>query len=134
MTQKKQMAEDEKQTWVHDQFSNVKKYLGKKSLILAGVEESSCRFLVPIVALWKISLVDKKVVWVISGDMPTDHVALNKDVTARDVIRQFSFKWQLQAESILQEANAEQKVFANLLISRAEGIYKLFEKDELWQG
>jgi hypothetical protein len=43
-------------------------------------------------------------------------------------------KWQLQAENILQAQPLDktQQEFANILISRAEGLYQLFEKAELW--
>ena len=49
------------------------------------------------------------------------------------LLRHFSFKWQLQAENLLRLDDKEQKQFAEFLIGRADGLYQLYDKDELWQ-
>lgn len=132
MTDQQAMTPEQQQAWTREQYLKATKYLADKGLVTESVADTESRYLVPILAVWKINLLDKSVVWVISGDLPTDHVALNDSETARDVIRHFSLKWQLQAENLLQGDDKEQHEFAKLLIGRADGLYKLYEKEELW--
>jgi hypothetical protein len=40
----------------------------------------------------------------------------------------------MQAENLLQAKNEEQNEFAHLLIGRADGLYKLFNDESLWQA
>ena len=79
---------------------------------------------------------DKKWFWVISGDLPTDFIAEDGAESARDSLRAFSLRWQMQAENILNSAEAEQtqKEFAAMLIGRANGLYDIFNKDDLWNS
>ena len=133
MTDKLEMTEEQKQAWIREQYLKATKYLAEKGLVTESVAETESRYLVPVMALWKINLLDKTKVWVVSGDLPTDHIALDKGESARDVVRHFSFKWQLQAENLLRLDDKEQKQFAEFLIGRADGLYQLYDKDELWQ-
>ncbi|WP_257173526.1 DUF4826 family protein [Colwellia sp. M166] len=133
MTDKLEMTEEQKQIWIREQYLKATKYLAEKGLVTESVAETESRYLVPVMALWKINLLDKTKVWVVSGDLPTDHIALDKGESARDVVRHFSFKWQLQAENLLRLDDKEQKQFAEFLIGRADGLYQLYDKDELWQ-
>lgn len=134
MTDKLEMTEEQKQAWIREQYLKATKYLAEKGLVTESVAETESRYLVPVMALWKINLLDKTKVWVVSGDLPTDHIVLDKGETARDVVRHFSFKWQLQAENLLRLDDQEQKQFAEFLITRADGLYQLYDKDELWQA
>lgn len=134
MTDKLEMTEEQKQAWIREQYLKATKYLAEKGLVTQSVAETESRYLVPVMALWKINLLDKTKVWVVSGDLPTDHIVLDKCETARDVVRHFSFKWQLQAENLLRLDDQEQKQFAEFLITRADGLYQLYDKDELWQA
>lgn len=134
MTDKLEMTEEQKQAWIREQYLKATKYLAEKGLVTESVAETESRYLVPVMALWKINLLDKTKVWVVSGDLPTDHIVLDKGETARDVVRHFSFKWQLQAENLLRLGDQEQKQFAEFLITRADGLYQLYDKDELWQA
>ncbi|WP_164474803.1 DUF4826 family protein [Cognaticolwellia aestuarii] len=134
MTDKLEMTEEQKQAWIREQYLKATKYLAEKGLVTESVAETESRYLVPVMALWKINLLDKTKVWVVSGDLPTDHIVLDKGESARDVVRHFSFKWQLQAENLLRLDDQEQKQFAEFLITRADGLYQLYDKDELWQA
>lgn len=134
MTQQQAMTPEQQQAWIREQYLKATKYLADKGLVTESVADKESRYLVPVLSVWKINLLDKSTVWVISGDLPTDHVALDGSESAREVIRHFSLKWQLQAENLLQQEDKEQQEFAQLLIGRADGLYKLYEKDELWQG
>jgi len=132
MAEQQKMSEQEQKNWVRKSYQAATKYLAGKGMVTDSVVEKESRYLVPVIAIWKLNLLDKTSVWVICGDVPTDHVGNNIAATARDVIRHFSFKWQMQAENIGKNGNKEQEGFANLLISRAEGLYSLYEKEELW--
>jgi hypothetical protein len=133
MTENKVMTEEQKQAWIREQYLKATKYLADKGLVTESVADTESRYLVPILAVWKINLLNKTTVWVISGDLPTDHIALSNGEPARDVVRHFSLKWQLQAENLLRLDDKEQHQFAQLLIGRADGLYKIYEKADLWQ-
>ncbi len=128
------MTEQEQQAWVREQYQTATKFLASKGMITESVADTESRYLVPLMTMWKINLVDKTSVWVICGDLPTDFAQLPVAKDAREAVRHFSFKWQMQAENLMKTGDAEQEKFAQLLISRAEGLYDLFEKDELWEA
>lgn len=132
MTEKLPMTKEQQDNWVREQYFEATKYLANKGLVTESVADSDSRYLVPLMALWKINLTDKSTVWVICGDVPTDHISLAQDEPARDVVRHFTFKWQLQADTLLKSEIEEQVNYANLLINKAEGLYDLYAKDELW--
>ena len=132
MTEKQAMTAEQQQQWIREQYLKATKYLADKGLVTESVSETDSRYLVPILALWKINLLDKTSVWAISGDLPTDHIVLTDQEPARDVLRHFSLKWQLQAENLLRSDNKEQHQFAQVLIGRADGLYKIYENAELW--
>jgi len=130
--QEQALTQEQQHAWIREQYLKATKYLAEKGLVAESVAETESRYLVPIMAVWKINLLDKTKVWVICGDLPTDHMVLDNAESARNVIRHFSFKWQLQADNLLRTKTEGQEEFAKLLITRAEGLYQLFEKDELW--
>lgn len=132
MTQEKQMTEQEQQDWVRTQYQAATKYLAQKGLITESVADKESRYLVPVLAVWKLTLTDKSQCWVICGDLPTDHSNVDVAPNAREAIRHFALKWQMQAENLLRANEQDQNKFAQLLIGRAEGLYKLYENDSLW--
>lgn len=132
MNKNEQMTEQQQQDWVREQYQAATKYLAEKGLITSSVSEAESRYLVPAVAVWKLNLADKSSVWVISGDLPTDHVEYSVADNARKAMSHFAMKWQLQADNLLQSDNEEQQNFAKLLIGRAEGLFNMSEKEELW--
>lgn len=132
MNKNEQMTEQQQQDWVREQYQAATKYLAEKGMVTTSVSEAESRYLVPAVAVWKLNLADKSSVWVISGDLPTDHVEYGVAESARKAMSHFSMKWQLQADNLLQSGNEEQINFANLLIGRAEGLFTMSEKEELW--
>ena len=127
------MNEEEQKNWIRQQYQAATKFLADKGLITESVAETESRYLVPLMSVWKINLLDKTSVWVITGDLPSDFAQVDVAKDAREAIRHFSFKWQMQADNLLKTGVKDQEKFAKLLISRAEGLYDLFEKDELWQ-
>lgn len=120
--------------WARTQFQKANQYLAEKGILPENVAVSESRYLTPLVAVWKIKAQDRKEYWVISGDLPTDHLALSAAKDAREAVRAFSLHWQLKAEQIMNSGSVDKtKVdFANLLVNRAHSLYDLFAKEELW--
>ncbi len=134
MSQDLKMTEAEQQQWTREQYQAATKYLAEKGIVTDSVQVKESRYLVPLLALWKLTSSEGKKFWVLSGDLPTDHINFEVAANARDALKNFSLKWQMQAENLLSSDIKEQKDFAHLLIGRAEGLYKLCEDDSLWQS
>ena len=125
--------EQELQAWVREQFQKANKYLAEKGILTQTVAPEDSRYLAPYLAVWKLRTTDSGGVWVISGDLPTDHIDMGIAKDGRDALRHFSMKWQLQAENILQtNPDDTQKQFAELLINRAENLYQIYRDDTYW--
>ena len=133
MTQDVKMTEEEQQQWVREQYQVATKYLAEKGLVTNSVKMEDSRYLVPVLAVWKLNLMNGDSYWVLCGDLPTDHSNISVAPTAREALKHFSLKWQMQAENLLQAENKEQNDFAQLLIGRADGLYKISENEELWK-
>lgn len=129
-------AEQQRAEWIRSQFQKANQYLAGKGIIPDNVAVTESRYLPPLVAVWKLNTKNKQAFWVISGDLPTDHMPFSAAADARDAMRSFSLNWQLKAENIINSnaVDKTQQEFANLLVSRAQGLYELFENDSLWQG
>ncbi|MDF0535446.1 DUF4826 family protein [Shewanella yunxiaonensis] len=123
--------------WVREQFQKANRFLAEKGIVPSKVIAEECRYLAPLVALWKLesSIPSKKTYWVIGGDLPADFIEVTAAKDAREAMRHFSFRWQMQAEGLLQSStvDATQEKFAQLLISRAESLYQLQNDDSFWQ-
>ncbi|MBO1270152.1 DUF4826 family protein [Shewanella sp. 4t3-1-2LB] len=129
--------EAQRTQWVREQFQKANRFLAEKGIVPAKVFTEECRYLAPLVALWKLesSMPSKKTYWVIGGELPADFVEVSAAKDARDAMRHFSLTWQMKAESLLQSRSldATQEKFARLLISRAESLYQLHSDDNFWQ-
>lgn len=101
-------------------------------MVVKSINDKESRFLAPVMSIWKMNLLDESSVWVVTGDIPSDYAATTVAPSTRDTARHFSLKWQMQAENLLASNDSSQKEFAKYLISRAEGLYDMFDKDELW--
>lgn len=131
-----EITDEQRTEWVRSQFQKANEYLATKGIIPDNVAVSESRYLPPFVAIWKLNTREKKSFWVISGDLPTDHMPISAAPDAREAIRAFALHWQLKAEQIAQAGFADktQQDFANLLVSRAHGLYDLFDNEQLWEG
>lgn len=134
--QTNELTDEQRAAWVRTQFQKANEYLATKGIIPDNVAVSESRSLPPLVAIWKLNTRDAKSFWVISGDLPTDHMPLSAAPNAREAMRSFALHWQLKAEQIAQAGFSDQTQvdFANLLVKRAEGLYDLFDNEQLWQG
>ncbi len=134
MELKTELTEQEREAWVREQYQTATKFLANKGLVTDSVTVEASRYIAPLVAIWKLKTIDGSWYWVICGDLPTDSIDLNMAENAKEAMRHFSMKWQLQAENILknEEATAEQSSYAKLLVGRAEGLYQLVNQEQLW--
>lgn len=130
----KPLTEQESTAWSQQTYQKATAFLAEKGIITATVSMEHSRYLAPLVAIWKIKTSDSQWLWVISGDLPTDFVAQGAAKTARDAMKSFSFKWQMDSEKIKTagEIGADQMEFAKLLQTRAESLYDICEQDDLW--
>lgn len=129
------LSEEEIIKWSRESYQKAIGHLAEKGIVADSVSMEQSRYLAPILAVWKIKSADQRWFWVISGDLPTDWMTEEGAESARDAVRAFSLRWQLKAEEIRvnQEADKTQQEFATLLIGRANGLYDIYEREELWQ-
>ncbi|MDP5144167.1 DUF4826 family protein [Rheinheimera baltica] len=129
-------AEQERAEWVRIQFQKANEYLASKGIVSDNVAVTESRYLPPYFAIWKLNTKDKHAYWVVSGDLPTDHIAFSAAANAREAVRAFSLHWQLKAQQIMDSGTTDktQTEFAQILVHRAQALYEMFEKDELWQS
>lgn len=128
-----------RQEWVRTQFQKANRFLAEKGVIPSKVLADESRYLAPYMAIWKMESKrpTKKTYWVMSGDLPSDFVDVKVAATARDAVRHFSMMWQLQAENLVRSGatrDATQAKFAQLLVSRAESLYRMHNDDKLWHA
>lgn len=129
------VSEQQLQEWVREQFQVANKYMAEKGLMPQRVLETQSRYLAPNIAVWKMMDTNGEMYWVISGEVPTDHIAADAAPDAREAMRSFSLRWQLKAEQILQTQTQDntQRQFAHMLVTRAEGLYQIFDDEKLWK-
>ncbi|WP_105254126.1 DUF4826 family protein [Pseudoalteromonas sp. T1lg75] len=134
--QQEQLAPQEQQIRAFQRhcFETAQKHLAEKGIMPKTLVEKDSRFLAPLCAVWKFKAQNGKTYWVITGQLPADHVEVSAATTAREAIRHFSLQWQVKAEQLLSSTRLEktQHDFAQLLINRAHGLYELYDKQELW--
>ncbi|RUO79387.1 DUF4826 family protein [Pseudidiomarina taiwanensis] len=134
----KQYSEAEASEWVRSQFQAANKYLAEQGILPERVLTKDSRYLVPYLAVWKFETKDRKNLWLINGDVPTDIVGEKAAPSARDAMKHFALQWQLKAEAIMRDEkmaqDPEQMRYARYLIERAEGIYAATEDKQLWQN
>lgn len=133
---KAKYSQEQLSQWVKEQFQRANKHLAENGVIFESVTTEECRYLAPIVALWKIKSTDQKFYWVVSGDVPSDFMAYQNEPNARDALRRFSFLWQMKAEELSNTATNDmtQMTFANYLREKAEVLYDMYSQEGLWQN
>ncbi len=131
---------DRKQ-WMLHEHGKVLQYVSNNSLDFSKIIQKESAVLPPLVAIWLIeSKTYSQGFWVISGDLPTDHIVGGNAKNAREAVKHFALRWQLKAENILNELGLEQNSsedetnieFANILISKAEELYLLADSEKFW--
>ena len=130
--QKQEMSSEQQQKWVREQYQVATKYLAAQGLVTDSVVVEESRYLIPFVTVWKLKVLDGSYFWVVCGDLPSDHNPIDVASSAREAVRHFSLKWQMQAENLLKSGDKEQEEFAKLLINRAEGLYDIHQQENVW--
>ncbi|WP_258806880.1 DUF4826 family protein [Pseudidiomarina sp. CB1] len=135
--QQPELTEEEASAWVREQFQAANKYLAENGIITDRVLTKESRYLVPYVAVWKFTTQDRKELWLVNGDVPTDVVGAKAAKDAREALRHIALQWQLKAQAIIDDPKAqqddEQIKYAQYLVSRAEGIHDAVQTEKLWQ-
>ncbi|OFC70060.1 DUF4826 family protein [Alteromonas confluentis] len=128
------MTEEESAAWVREQWQHANMFLAEKGVIPSTLNHKESRYLIPVLALWKITGEDNKTYWVINGELPTDFMLVENAPDARDAMRHFALKWQVQAANTLEnsESSAQQRSQADFLQNRAESLYRFYEDESLW--
>ncbi|TRX56918.1 DUF4826 family protein [Thalassomonas sp. M1454] len=131
----KELTEEESQQLIRNLYLKATKYLADKGIVTNSVTAEDSRYLLPIVSVWKLNTLADGTLWVISGEVPCDHIPVKAAATAQEALRHFSMKWQLQAENIMQSSRGDetQVKFAQLLVKRAEGLHHLCNDEKLWK-
>ena len=129
--------------WVQRELNGHATHLFKAGVIDGRVEVAIAWALPGRLCIGTVaSKTDKdKAFWVISGDIPTDHLELKQAATAREAAKHFALKWQLQAVRLAESQavgrhDEDPRVFAAAsteLTRKAEALYVLTEQDEHWQ-
>ena len=130
------------QQWVQDQHAKVLHYGSRNQLDIDLLNQQQSAILPPHIAVWLAhSKSLNQEVWVITGDLPTDHINGENAKNAREAVRHFSLRWQLKADKLMESVkngtpemgDAERQTqFAELLISRANGLHDLADNDDIW--
>ncbi|RUO55740.1 DUF4826 family protein [Pseudidiomarina homiensis] len=135
--QQPELTEEEASAWVREQFQAANKYLAENGIITDRVLTKESRYLVPYVAVWKFTTQDRKELWLVNGDVPTDVVGAKAAKDAREALRHIAMQWQLKAQAIIDDPKAQQDAeqikYAQYLVSRAEGIHDAVQTEKLWQ-
>lgn len=133
-----QMTQEEANTWVRTQFQAANKYLAENGIISDQVLTKESRYLIPHVAIWKFTTRDKKKLWLVNGDVPTDVVGAQVAEDARSALRHFALQWQLKAQAIISDPNTatdvEKQKYVNYLVNRAENLYAVSDQENLWNS
>ena len=66
------MSQEETSKWVREQFQAANKFLAENGIISDRVLTKDSRYLAPYVAVWKFTTQDRKELWLVNGDVPTD--------------------------------------------------------------
>ncbi len=130
------MNQEQLGKWVREQFQNANKHLAENGVLFDSVVTEESRYLAPYFAIWKIKSMEDKYFWVISGDLPIDFMPFENETSAKEAIRHFSLVWQMRAENIKKAENSDdtEKEYADYLVTRAEGLYRIYNQQDLWQS
>lgn len=135
MTQSnKQMSQEEMSAWVREQYQKANQFLAENGVLFESVQTEESRYLAPYVAIWKISALDGKQYWVITGDLPTDYMPFENENDPRKAMKHFSLLWHAKAENMRRTAvdDEAQLAEAEMLTARAEGLHRICTMKELW--
>lgn len=133
----------ELKAWVEAQFQGMGRHVVEHRLIEGDKAEGRPIWAMPgrlfIGKVW-----DKEdestAYWIVSGVVAPDHLDASVASTARDALRHFCMKWQMQAGRLEQTEDAddpnEQQNWTGIasnLAQQAEALFPVVEDDRFWQ-
>ena len=133
-------------SWYKPLLDTVVKDMLRLNVVAGPAVEASPVWVLPykilISKVWGMGQ-KNRFIWTIAGeDVITDHIPGRLATTPKEVARHFSFKWQGDADQLLEVAknrssveNSQQHMgsYSNKLIKSAELLYDLSERDDIWQ-
>lgn len=128
--------------WVREQHDQMATYAVRRELIGDDAEGLPIWSVPHQVFLGRFydKSAPEKGYWYISGGVPSDHIAVDLAADARQALRHFSLKWQLQAAQIEgggKDGNTQPADFANVagnLSRNAETLMAFADNDDLWRN
>jgi hypothetical protein len=123
---------NKQQIWLDKECLAAIKYLEQKGLCVENINICENKYLLPLFSIWKFSLQDGSLWWVVGGDLPVDHANGNVAFCSRDAVQHFSLKWQLQAENFLKANIEDQNKLAHELNAQAKTLFQIFNDESLW--
>lgn len=128
--------------WVREQHGLMARYASQRGLIGDDAEGVPVWSIPHQIFLGRFYDKDNRAggYWYIAGALPSDHIPADVAANAREAVRHFALKWQLQSAQIGEggESGEEAVVdFANAadnLSRSAEGLMACVENDALWDG
>lgn len=130
--------------WLHERREEILAYLHGEGLQDARVGEEPAWWVAPYVAIWGVvssQHPDTVTRWAICGDVPGDHVSVDRAADPREAMRAFATLW---AEAATYMARGERHptfmigdgsqdaALAPMLASRAELLQEWADDSELW--
>ena len=146
MTEPKEQTEKARiKAWYKDLLATTVKQMVEIQAISGAAVEGNPVWMAPtrvlIAKVWPAAQ-KSNFIWTISGEgVVTDHIPGPMATNPRDVAKHFSFKWQMDADRLMElakkaeaseEAEAEIRVQCNRLIQCAEFLYDLVARDAGW--
>lgn len=112
--------------WAKEKLNKSISDLGEANILDAAYVEGRVVWMLPFqmfIAEIRESVSVPPALWVIGGEVATDHLDVRLAETPREAARHFSLKWQMQAAR--PDADAA-------MADKAEILYSLVEADEVW--
>lgn len=147
MTELKADGEKEAlKAWFKPVLDEVVQEMLKRNAVTGTAVEASPTWAFPgkilIAKVWGMGQ-KNRFIWTISGEeVITDHIPGSMATTPKDAARHFALKWQMDADRLLavgrsksptEDSKQQMDSYANKLITDAESLYDLTERDEMWQ-
>jgi hypothetical protein len=128
--------------WYKKQNDGLGQYVFERELFSAAIT-GEWLWIVPqhvmLGCIWQKNNTSTKI-WVMVGEVPTDHITASAAATPRDAARHFAYKWQLTSARLEHAAGAGEKPEGQIdwrgmgksVASSAEWLYELVENDTNW--
>ena len=124
--QQNQPSQEDNKAWGKGRLSAAVDELSEKGIVNTPLVEARIVWMLPqqlFIAELRESSTAPPVLWIIGGDVATDHLDIMLANTPRDAARHFGLKWQM---------NAAREDGDDALEQKAEQLLALVEADDAW--